>query len=443
MIASIIKIREGQILKKKIASTTGLIIALLETVSGEAMRPMGEGEDLRSSFISVRVDEIVHRIVGDEAEVCRYMGRERNISISSCVFDPVRGKSCPVTRIALGSLEYTFIRSVTIPRTVQILRTNCFSRCWSLENISFETNSQLRCIESRAFYNSFLKSITIPHHVEVLGSECFSECRFLRSISFEPNSRLQCIEFLAFAETNLKGIIIPKSVEILGGYCFGWCQSLKSISFEADSQLRNIKSLAFSETSLKCIKIPPRVKVLGSVCSERLCPKKITIPCHVEILGSRCFSECQSLEHVSFEPNSRLKRIELEAFYKTSLKSITIPRRVEILESACFCWCGSLGDISFETDSQLRHIGLSAFWGSPLKSITIPRHVEILGSGCFGECPSLESISFETDSGQEKRITISGSEQREIQLSQNIQLFLRECCPRTKDVSVTMVENPR
>jgi hypothetical protein len=136
-------------------------------------------------------------------------------------------------------------------------------------------------------------------------------------------------------------------------------------------------------------------------------------------------------------------RIAPDSFKYGSVKSVTIPRTVQILESSCFEDCKFLESVSFEPDSQLVCIKSKAFWCSSLRSITIPLRVEILESRCFSECQSLESIFFETDSGQEKRITISGSEQKEIQLSQNIQLFLRECCPRTEDVSVTMVENPR
>jgi hypothetical protein len=36
----------------------------------------------------------------------------------------------------------------------------------------------------------------------------------------------------------------------------------------------------------------------------------LEIPCHIEILGSLCFSGCESLTSISFESNSRLKQIE-------------------------------------------------------------------------------------------------------------------------------------
>jgi hypothetical protein len=55
--------------------------------------------------------------------------------------------------------------------------------------------------------------------------------------------------------------------------------------------------------------------------------QSIVIPSNVEILGSSCFRECELLLSISFESNSRLKRIESQAFYGCHL-SIVIPSTV-------------------------------------------------------------------------------------------------------------------
>jgi hypothetical protein len=82
------------------------------------------------------------------------------------------------------------VPSITIPRHVQILCSECFLKCKSLSSISFETQSELTRIESKAFACSSLESITIPRHVQILCSEFFSNCKFLSSISFEIDSEL-------------------------------------------------------------------------------------------------------------------------------------------------------------------------------------------------------------------------------------------------------------
>jgi hypothetical protein len=46
-----------------------------------------------------------------------------------------------------------------------------------------------------------------------------------------------------------------------------------------------------------------------------------------------------------------LTRIESHAFYYcSSLKSITIPHHVQILCSYCFSYCNSISSVSFETE---------------------------------------------------------------------------------------------
>jgi hypothetical protein len=96
----------------------------------------------------------------------------------------------------------------------------------------------------------------------------------------------------------------------------------------------------------------------------------ITIPRDIEILGSSCFHECESLLSISFESNSRLIRIDSYPFSKSSVQSIVIPRSVEILGSSCFRDCKSLSSISFESNSRLKRIKSQACCGCQLSIVT-------------------------------------------------------------------------
>jgi hypothetical protein len=58
----------------------------------------------------------------------------------------------------------------------------------------------------------------------------------------------------------------------------------------------------------------------------------IIIPRDIEILGSLCFCECTLLSSISFESNSRLKRIESQAF-SACHPSIVIPSTVLFVAS--------------------------------------------------------------------------------------------------------------
>jgi hypothetical protein len=110
-------------------------------------------------------------------------------------------------------------------------------------------------IESGAFACcSSLSSITIPRDVEVIGSECFRDCLALSLVVFKLDSRLKEIKSKAFSMCySLISIIIPRNVEVIGSGCFSGCDSLSSISFKPDAQLKRIESKAFPGTALESI----------------------------------------------------------------------------------------------------------------------------------------------------------------------------------------------
>jgi hypothetical protein len=66
----------------------------------------------------------------------------------------------------------------------------------------------------------------------------------------------------------------------------------------------------------------------------------ITIPRHVQILCSYCFSSCKSLSSISFETESELTRIEAGAVYCTSLPSVLVPENTSFVAQSAFpCEC--------------------------------------------------------------------------------------------------------
>jgi hypothetical protein len=191
------------------------------------------------------------------------------------------------------------------------------------------------------------------------------------------------IESEAFSSSSLESIVIPRNVEFIDGSAF-IDVSLSSISIESGNDIFVIEGdLLIDVFHHKLI----RNFSLSS---------SIEIGRNIEILGSKCFSCCESFSSITFESNSHLTRIESEAFSHSSLQSILIPRNVEILGSKCFYWSRRLSSIIFESNSHLTRIESEAF--SSLQSILIPSSVEILGSNCFSFCESLSSVTFESNS---------------------------------------------
>jgi hypothetical protein len=118
-----------------------------------------------------------------------------------------------------------------------VLSEKCFSKCNSLYDVRFESDSRLSRIENREFAETGLIELVIPPSVELLGEGCFVRCGSLISLAFESGSRLSRIEKQAFARTSVIELVIPAPVELLGEGCFLKCESLTSLTFESGSRL--------------------------------------------------------------------------------------------------------------------------------------------------------------------------------------------------------------
>jgi hypothetical protein len=78
--------------------------------------------------------------------------------------------------------------NISIPRQDQMFYASRFSDC---KLISFERDSEMERIESKAFYCwGSLNSIAIPRHVQILCLICFSD---YNSLSFEADLKLTLI----------------------------------------------------------------------------------------------------------------------------------------------------------------------------------------------------------------------------------------------------------
>jgi hypothetical protein len=63
---------------------------------------------------------------------------------------------------------------------------------------------------------------------------------------------------------------------------------------------------------------------------------QIEIQSRVEIVGSSCFSSCESLSSISFESNLRLSRIESHAFANSFLQTIGLPGSIAWIHGSTF-----------------------------------------------------------------------------------------------------------
>jgi hypothetical protein len=77
--------------------------------------------------------------------------------------------------------------------------------------LHFESGSQSKRIEESVFERFSIKSMIVPRNVEVLDLHCFRECDSLLSISFESDSKLRRIGQRPFAQSLIQSMADPRN----------------------------------------------------------------------------------------------------------------------------------------------------------------------------------------------------------------------------------------
>lgn len=190
---------------------------------------------------------------------------------------------------------------------------------------------------------------------------------------------------------NLTKINIPSSVEWIGEF-YG-CTSLPEIIIP--SSVKNIYgNKAFQGCiNLKHVVLGDGLKEIPASCFED-CSKldKIDIPSNIVTIGGYAFAGCVSLGEVNFDKNSKLSKIDNNAFEKcVNLPSMVIPNAIKTIDDKAFFGCTNLESLTI--GSGLEKMGASAFEGcKKLTSVTIIDGVAEIGNFAFRGCVSLPEI---------------------------------------------------
>lgn len=128
------------------------------------------------------------------------------------------------------------IETISIPPTVEVIRTKAFSNCINLKNIVFEGEDtkigamSINGLDMAIFENcSSLQEIKIPNIQERIVQDAFKNCTSLSSVIL-PKA-LKVIQRNAFKNcVSLENIVLPKGVERIDDNAFMDCKSLKSIN---------------------------------------------------------------------------------------------------------------------------------------------------------------------------------------------------------------------
>jgi len=203
--------------------------------------------------------------------------------------------------VALGDYAFTncgYIRSVSIPETVESIGKYTFAESRNIESYSVDKNSPcFTCVDGVLYADegSLLlrypvgkcpAEMTLKEGLVGVGNSAFACCPSLTSVTF-PES-LEYIGVSAFAEcTSLKRIEIPAGVEEIAEFAFNNCLKLEEIKL--NKGLKTIGAASFINAPVKEIELPDTLETVGEQAFCNTLLKEVTIPKSVTEIGYSSF----------------------------------------------------------------------------------------------------------------------------------------------------------
>ena len=332
------------------------------------------------------IREIGNNVFGYYKQVNRIEFPEglRRIGNNNFEFSPLKKVVLPSTLEELGKEVFEYCESleeVVLPEKLRSIPEGTFHSCGNLSKLNWP--GELEEIGANAFdYTSLPSVVILPQSVKRIGADAFHGCKPFEK--FVLPEGLKTIETGTFIGTKLpNGIVIPSSVRTIGEAAFESCglsnivipEGVESVAQESfkynyakqvslPSTLRFIGGRAFEKNDFETISLPEGLKVISNYAFDScLNLKEVVIPYGVSV-RPYAFRGCTGLEKVTFPEDLLVIHPGLFAGC-TSLKTVVLPKNLIAFENELFDGCSALEEIDFP--ETLECIGNWAFRGTNLK----------------------------------------------------------------------------
>ncbi|MFI3229772.1 MAG: leucine-rich repeat protein, partial [Bacillota bacterium] len=286
--------------------------------------------------------------------------------------------------------------TITIPASVTKIGIYAFYSCSNLEELLFESGSQLKEIGGSAFSGAkSLAEINLPDGVEKIEPYAFAysiveEIYLPSSVTdlynaFIGCSNLQNIYINSGYYTSVDGVVYTRSytavvlypigkpntaytilsgVTTVGEYAFIGAKNLTSINLP--SSLMYIKEYGFSGCSgVSSYDLPESLIYIGSYAfASNSSLGYILIPDNTTEISRYAFSCCYNLKEIAFNETSKLERISYGTFANTGITTLTIPANVSSIAQYAFASCKYLEEVIFAANSKVASLSAYLFNGA-------------------------------------------------------------------------------
>ncbi len=293
-----------------------------------------------------------------------------------------------------------YLKSVTLPDTIETIGENAFYNCTSLESISIPDS--VTYIGRRAFQNcEGLTVITTPSNDCYIDYRAFYNCINLTTVNYNSyngsinynvfencpvktlNVGLGANNFPKFSDT-IETVSFAEGTTIISNDALSYCPYLKTVNMP-DSIIR-IGNYAFYYCySLVDFEMPNGVTYIGNnafVGCDSL--SEIAIPENVEEIGWNAFAYCDNISTLNF--NAKDCYVYSDAFYQSPIEILNVGSNVNVLPNI-----RSVKKATFADGAKI--VPDYTFSNcTELTSVTLPDSIETIGFRAFDFCSSLESI---------------------------------------------------
>lgn len=291
------------------------------------------------------------------------------------------------------------ITDLHIHTNIKYVGEQAFDNCISLTSLTFDYESTLSVIESKAFnYCQKLEELTLPHNVLSIRSQAFSGCRSLLKLNL--NDKLKFIDENAFDYClRLQYLDLPESIEYIGKYAFYNCTQLENMNIY--SNISSIERYTFGDC-LNLGKFTIHSNTIQKIDDYSFynCPDISVLDFssqNITSIGEYAFWNCKSLIDIKFSDN--LKIINNYAFYNClneKFNYLSFNNHIETIKEHAFENCTQLTSINFNGCSSLSIIDNYAFNNCiRLNNINFDNcsNLRIINKEAFSNCNKLEQLN--------------------------------------------------
>ena len=321
--------------------------------------------------------------------------------------------------VEIGVISSNSATSIVIPDSVTKIHMDAFTYC---ENLTFneydnayyvgnENNNYMVLVKA---VDKSISSCAVHEDTKFIHDVAFEDCEYLESVTFDGDSKVESIGSRAFYECNaLENIVIPESVKVIGDGAFycdvdnvfyeGSYEDFRAISIgDNNSVLTNYSIYHYIKNSLD---VPTDgnyywhyVDGVPTPWEEPLYDYDLGLAYRLSDDESyyTVYNACTRTEPDLIIPSTYngkpVLRVGRKAFIDCDvLKSVTLPDCLESIDDWAFANCYSLTDVKIP--ETVKAIGEYAFSScEALTEIVVPDGVVSLGGGVFEDCDGLEKV---------------------------------------------------